>query len=114
MVRPDRNGGQQVVVWSGDPDSQESHHPEGTERSFRPRVWVGRYRFQEVGHANMHPLAGSEQVRRVSGIVEGTEETGEKEGKGNLEYQPGYQLTSKGVTRTTFGWMMRTDEGRCI
>jgi len=38
-------------------------------------------------------------------MVEGTESKGEKEETGNLEYQPGYQLTSNEVIRT-FGWMM--------
>jgi len=51
----------------------------------------------------------------VSGIVEGAEEAGEKEGKWNLvEYQPGCRLTGKRVARA-FGRMMRTsDGGRCM
>lgn len=52
-------------------------------------------------------------MRERSGIVEGTEGKGEKEEKGNLEHQAGYQLTSKEVIRT-FGWMMCKEGGRCI
>jgi len=66
-----------------------------------------------VCHAKRHPLADSEQVRERSGIVEGTEGKGEKEEKGNLEHQPGYQLTSKEVVKA-FGWMMVRTGGRCI
>lgn len=99
-----------MVIWSGDLDSQKSHHPEGMERLLRARAWAGRERYREVCHAKRHPLADSEQVRERSGIVEGTAGKGEKEEKGNLEHQPGYQLTSKEVIRT-FGWMMCLDGG---
>ena len=102
-----------MLIRSGGPDLQENHHPEGVERLLRTRTWVGRDWYREVGHAKRHPLADSGRVRERSGTVEGTEDKGEKEEKGNLEYQPGYQLTSKEVIRT-FGWVMRTNGGSCI
>jgi hypothetical protein len=44
-------------------------------------------------------------------MVEGTESKSEKEGKGNLDNQPGYQLGIKWVK--TFGWM-RWNVGRTL
>ena len=113
ILVPDRSGGQQVHIQSDGPNSQENHRPEGTEKLLQAQAWAGRYWYREVGHPKRHPLSGSGRVRVISGIVEETEGKEEKEGKGNLEHQPGYQLTGKELIKT-FGWVMRTDGGRCI
>ena len=61
----------------------------------------------------MDPLPGSERSKGISGMVEGTEGTGEKEGKRNLEYQLGYQSATKGVMKT-LGWKVLTDKMNAV
>ena len=80
------------------------HYPERMEGL---RAQQKSWRRKEV-RAKTSPLVGSELVRERSGMVEGIEGTREKEGKGNLEHQPGHQLVIR-VARKTLGRRERTN-----